>query len=102
MPLRRARSLLQDPFELYSEMGDALLTHEGDGYDTYDQTLFYAVRAAAAQRALHTPPLRPAHTRQTLVRCAADPLRSCRCATGRHALQHSERLLLHLDGCHRI
>jgi hypothetical protein len=28
-------------------MGDALLTHEGDGYDTYDQTLFYAVRLAA-------------------------------------------------------
>jgi hypothetical protein len=28
-------------------MGDALLTHEGDGYDTYDQTLFYAVRLSS-------------------------------------------------------
>ena len=28
-------------FDLYSETGDVLLTHEGDGYDTYDATRFY-------------------------------------------------------------
>ncbi len=41
----------QETFELYSEMGDALLTHEGDGYDTYDQTLFYAVRLGCTEHA---------------------------------------------------
>jgi hypothetical protein len=37
---------VQETFDLYSEEGDVLLTHEGDGYDTYDATLFYAVRPA--------------------------------------------------------